>query len=203
MNKRNSKTNKLNAKDLINIGIFTAIYIVTYMIVGILAGVTVIGVLGNTIVTSIFTGVIYMLMAVKVKKWGVFFVAGTVMGLLSLTTGNIYGALFTIAGAFLAELVANRRKYGKLIDLMCAFVITTLMHFIGYYLPMFLSAEKYLQKSAERWNLTPDVIAKYMEYINWPIFGVLILLNIAAAFLGAWIGVRILIKHFRKAGFIK
>lgn len=203
MNTQKNKADRLNARDLINIGIFTAIYLVVYIIVGILVGVTVIGALGNTIATSLVTGVIYMLMAVKVRKRGVFFIAGTVMGLLSLTTANLYGAIFTIVGALIAEFIANRRRYGKTIDLMCAFVVTTVMHFVGYYLPMFLSAQAYLLKSAERWNLSQEVIAQYMKYINWPTFSVLTVLNIAASFVGAWIGVRILNKHFRKAGLIK
>ena len=203
MNKTTNKADRFNAKDLINIGIFAAIYLVVYTTVGIIVGLTVIGALASNAIASLFTGVIYMLIACKIRKRGAYFITGMAMALLIVTSGNIYGIIGAVIAALVSELIANRNRYRKISDLILAYMAVTTINFISYCLPMYSATQEYMAQAVERWHLNQQAIDAYTKYLNWTTFGVLIVLNIATSFVGAWIGVKILNKHFRKAGLIQ
>jgi energy-coupling factor transport system substrate-specific component len=205
MNRNTRKENRLTAKDLISIGVFVAIYLVTYTIVGVIAGTIGIGIgpIASTAIPSLFTGTIYMLMAVKIRKRGVFFIAGMAMALLMLASGNVFGIVGSVIAAVVSECIASRNHYGKISDLIMAFVATNVIAFGGYCLPLYSAAQEYMSKAAERFNLSQEMIDAYTKYLNWCSFGIFIAVNIVTALIGALIGVKILNKHFRKAGLIK
>ncbi|MDR1615565.1 MAG: MptD family putative ECF transporter S component [Syntrophomonadaceae bacterium] len=203
MNTNTRKENRLTAKDLINIGVFVAIYLVTYIIVATIAGLTAIGVLVCTSIASLFTGTIYMLMAVKIRKRGVFFIAGMSTALLTLTSGNVFGIVGSVIAAVVSECIASRNHYGKISDLIMAFVTTNVISFVSFMLPMYGATQEYMSKAAERFNLSQETIGAYIKYLNWYTFGIAVVISIVTAFIGALIGLKILNKHFRKAGLIK
>jgi energy-coupling factor transport system substrate-specific component len=205
MNRNKRNENRLTAKDLINIGVFVAIYLVTYIIVGVIAGAIGIGIgaIASTAVPSLFTGTIYMLMAVKIRKHGVFFIAGMAMALLMLTSGNVFGIAGAVVAAFVSECIASRNNYGKTSDIVLAFVTTNVITFSSYCLPMYGATQEYMSKAAARWNLSQKMIEVYTKYLSWYTFGILVVINIVTALIGAFIGIKILNKHFRKAGLIK
>ena len=66
------KTNKLNSKDLINIGIYTAMYLVVFFVVGMMNAVPILYPISLFFV-PIVTGIPFMLFATKVKKSGMVF----------------------------------------------------------------------------------------------------------------------------------
>lgn len=194
---------KLNSKDLISIGVFGAILLVVYFIVGMAAGLTVIGTVFNVPITSFFTAVIYLLLAVKVRKRGVFLILGTINALPGLMAANVIGVIASIAAAFIADLVANSHHYGRKIDLILAFVTWATLHFIGYCAPMYLSSVDYLTSRQEILHLTDEALQSYLSYFTWPFFIAVALLTVVTSFLGAWLGTLILKKHFKKAGLIR
>ncbi|MDR0371236.1 MAG: MptD family putative ECF transporter S component [Prevotellaceae bacterium] len=203
MNSNTGKEHRLTAKDLINIGIFVSIYLVTYAIVSIIVGLTAIGVLVCTSIASLFTGTIYMLMAVKVRKRGVFFIAGMATALLTLSSGNIFGIVGAVIAAIVSECIANRNHYGNISDLVLAFVATNVISFVSYMLPMYGATQDYIATVMVRWNLSQEIIDTYVKYLNWRTFGITVVVSIVTALIGAVIGIKILNKHFRKAGLIK
>ena len=68
--------NKLNGRDFITIGIFNAIGIVIYMAVAFAMATTVIGGFISSGVSFMIAATVYILMAVKLKKKGVFTISG-------------------------------------------------------------------------------------------------------------------------------
>jgi energy-coupling factor transport system substrate-specific component len=104
------------------------------------------------------------------------------MALLMLASGNVFG----IVGSVIAAVVA-----------------TNVIAFGGYCLPLYSAAQEYMSKAAERFNLSQEMIDAYTKHLNWYTFGIFIAVNIVTALVGALIGVKILNKHFRKAGLIK
>jgi energy-coupling factor transport system substrate-specific component len=203
MNRKTEKENRLAAKDLINIGVFVAIYLVTYIIVSMIAGLTAIGALVCTSIASLFTGTIYMLMAVKIRKRGVFFIAGMSTALLTLSSGNIFGIVGAVVAAIVSECIANRSHYSNISDLILAFVATNVISFVSYMLPMYIATQEYISTAADRWNLSYEMMDVYAKQLNWYTFGITVVVSIVTALIGAFIGVKILNKHFRKAGLIK
>ena len=53
------RTEKLSARDFITIGIFAAINLVIFFVIGAAAGLTLIGTLANIPITSFFTSIAY------------------------------------------------------------------------------------------------------------------------------------------------
>ena len=69
-----TKTNKLNARDFIFIGIFAAVALLIFFITGALAALTLFGTIANIPITLFFVSIAFMLAVSKVRKTGVFFI---------------------------------------------------------------------------------------------------------------------------------
>ncbi|MDU7165574.1 MptD family putative ECF transporter S component, partial [Finegoldia magna] len=71
--------NRLTAKDLINVGIYTAIYLVIFFVTGMLGAVPI---LYPTIfiLIPILTGIPFMLFLTKVEKFGMVSLMGIILG---------------------------------------------------------------------------------------------------------------------------
>lgn len=193
---------KLTTLDRVNIGVFGAIAVTTQMIVGFAAGTTLVGVILSVPIISLFLGTIYMLLAVKVKKTGVFLALGIINALPGLMVANVIGVILCIAGSFIAEYIASRRDYSKKCDLIAAYVSERTTHFAGFCLPIYLSAVSFLYERKDMFHLTEETIQEFVSYLTWPGFIGIIVLNIVTSLIGAWVGLRVLTKHFEKAGLV-
>lgn len=193
----------LTSRDLITLGIFNALAIGVYLVVATLTGITVIGLLINSALVALVVGVVYILMAMKVRKKGVFFISGALMGLIGLTAGHIYHALGSVIGGILAEYCAGRNAYRKWWDIACAYVVMRLFDFIGIYLPGFILGKSFLMERGAKFGMSAEIVGEFLKYLTVPTFLILTGLNIMGAFFGAWIGRNILEKHFKKAGLIE
>ena len=78
--------NKLNGHDLMNVGIFGAIYFVILFVVAML-GIIPIFLPLLSVFVPIIGGIPFMLFLTKVKKPGMIFIMAIIMGLLMLLTG--------------------------------------------------------------------------------------------------------------------
>ena len=88
--------NKLQAKDLINVGIFTAIYFVVYFVVMMIAYIPILT-LTLGFLCPIFCGIPTMLYFTKVKKFGMITLMGTILGLIMMVMGSgffVLGAIY-------------------------------------------------------------------------------------------------------------
>ena len=105
------KTDKLNARDFITIGVLAAINLVIFFVTGGIAGMTLIGTVANIPITSFFTSIAYMLLVSKVRKKGAFMIMGIISALPGLMAANVIGVIATIVGWIIAELVASINQY--------------------------------------------------------------------------------------------
>lgn len=195
------KDKKLNARDLITIGIFNAIGIVIYMLLTSILCITVFGSLIATAAVFIVNGVVYMLIAIKIQKRGVFLISGILFALMSLASGHVYHLIALIAGAVISELVAG--KYNSLKRISAAYVTFTLSDFIGVYLPIFAFGASYLLQRASRFGIRAEAMKASLHYFTGTTFILLLILNIVCAVIGAWIGLKIIDKHFKKSNLIE
>ena len=92
-----TKSNKLNGKDLMNVGIYTAIYAVLICAVAMLGYIPVFMPL-LTVIGPIVGGIPFMLFLTKVKKPGMIFIMTMIMGIVMILTGMGYYSL--IVGVF-------------------------------------------------------------------------------------------------------
>ena len=99
---------KLKGKDLINIGIFTAIYFVVIMALAML-GFIPIFMPTYSVLMPLCGGIPFMLFLTKVKKFGMVYIMTILMGILMWLTGMSYYALIIgLVTGLICELILKR-----------------------------------------------------------------------------------------------
>ena len=195
-------TKKLQVKDLVNIGIFSALYMVVSMIVMIPAGFSPLLWLLWPAMAGLVCGVFFTLLMVKAAKPGTALLLCVITGILYFATGECTWVVVVtcLIGGLLAE--GMRRVFGcqsfKGIALAGGFAAVGL---IGSPLPMWLFQEAYME-SIVKMGMAEDYVASLQAMVSvWTL-----LLMIAAAFaggvLGTLVGRKMMKKHFEKAGIV-
>ena len=88
-----NKDNALNGKDFINIGIFTAIYMVIVIAIACTVGLVPIGFILLPIIIPIIGGIPMMMYFAKVKKFGMILIFEVLFGIVMILTGMGYDLL--------------------------------------------------------------------------------------------------------------
>ena len=102
---------KIKGKDLINIGIFAAIYFVVIMALAML-GFIPIFMPSYSILMPLLGGIPFMLFLTKVKKFGMVWIMTIIMGLLMWLTGmSYYAFVIGIFSGLIAELILKKGEY--------------------------------------------------------------------------------------------
>ena len=70
--------------------------------------------------------------------------------------------------------------------------------FIGDFLPLWFTKESYLEYAAQM--MDPGSMATMEGLLTWPVFGVIVLSILVGSILGALLGMKLMRKHFVKAG---
>lgn len=190
--------NKLKAKDLINVGIFTAIYFVLVFAVAMLGLIPIFMPL-LCVIVPIIGGVPFMLFLTKVKKFGMILIMSILMGILMLLTGMGYYAIITGAvSGLIAELVFRSGGYKS----ASKAVLTSGLFSIwiwGNYIPLFTNIEGYFATRQSFGQEYIDTLTGLMPAWMCPVL-------LAAAFvsgiIGGLFGRAMLKKHFTKAGIV-
>ncbi len=193
---RMNNTNKLNGKDLINIGIYGAIYFVILFAVAMLGMIPIFLPLLSVFV-PILGGIPFMLFLTKVRKPGMVLITAMIMGVMMLLTGMGPWPLLTCAIAgILAELCLKSGNYRSGSKAVTAYALFSLWIF-GNYLPLFTDYEGYFAQRADYGQAYIDAVQRLMPLWMAP---VLLVSCFVCGMLGGMLGRRLLKKHFEKAG---
>lgn len=198
-----TKTNKLNARDFIFIGIFAAVALLIFFITGALAALTLFGTIANIPITLFFVSIAFMLAASKVRKTGVFFIMGIIIVLPGFMAANGIGVGLSIIGWFIAETLASTMKYKDKKTIILSYVLGSTLQTALFTLPMYLSHGEYFVQRKEILHLTDEALQQYLHVVgSWQMYGSMIALTVITSFAGAWLSMQILKKHFEKAGMV-
>ncbi|MGL9971910.1 MptD family putative ECF transporter S component [Enterococcus sp. DIV1420a] len=188
---------KLNVKDLINIGIFTALYIVLFFTAGMTGYIPFMMILLPCLI-GLVGGIPLMLLLTKVPKFGVLTVTGVLVSLLMFMTGHPWTILVIgIPVTFLADLIAKIGSYRKWSFLLAAYILFSMWSF-GAMFPLFFMKDTYL-KSLES-GYGSEYANKLGNLITTTMLPIILILAIVGAIIGAYIGRHVLKKHFKRAG---
>lgn len=197
----NDRKKRLNARDLITLGIFNAIAIVCYAVVVALVCTTVMGLFFSTAAAFLVLGTVYMVTVAKVRKRGTYFVCGLIMSVVGLIGGRIFTTVGCIAGGVIAELlVGDYTKVKRIILAYCSYAVAVAL---GIYLPAFMMGAEYIAKMGAKRGMTLETAQSYMGLYTPSMLAIVIAANIVGALAGALIGRKVLKKHFIKAGLVK
>ena len=124
-----STDKKLKGKDLITIGIFSAIYFVINFAFMLLGGIHPVLWMLMPGFIAVFAGIPFMLMVAKVQKLGAVFLMGLITALIYFVTGQFtLVILISMASTcILAEVVRAVTKYNSFKGNSIAYVIFSLM----------------------------------------------------------------------------
>lgn len=189
-------------RDLVCIGVFGALSLLIFFLVGGIAGLTVVGTVANIPIVCFFTSIAYLLLAAKVKKPGTFLIMGTVNVLPGLMAANVLGVLGSMAGWAVAEAVATRIGYANRKGLIAAYVVGCTLQSALYTLPIYLSAAQYLSERQEMLQLTDEAMAQFVALFSGPMYAGMVVLTVATSLAGALVSLRVMRKHFEKAGIV-
>ena len=199
---KRSGISTIGPRDLVSIDVFGALSLLILFVVGGIAGLTVVGTVANIPIVCFFTSIAYLLLAAKVKKPGTFLIMGTVNVLPGLMAANVLGVLGSIAGWAVAEVVATRIGYGNRKGLVAAYVTGCSLQSALFTLPIYLSAAQYLSERQEMLRLTDEAIAQFVALFSGPMYAGMVVLTVATSLVGALVSLRVMRKHFEKAGIV-
>lgn len=193
---------KLKTKDLVNIGIFSVIYMVLSILVMVTAIFSPILWLLWPAITGIICNFIYMLLVSKVPKPGTAFLLITITGIIYFVTGECTWVIVAscVVSGILAEFVRKIMGYKNTkSEIISSGIIC--IGLIGSPLPMWLFQESYM-KSIIEMGMDPEYVGKLQTLISIPTLIGVVVAAFVGGVVGAYIGKAIFKKRFEKAGII-
>lgn len=162
--KKEVNAKKLNGKDLINAGIFSAIYVVIIMFVACTVGMIPMGVLLLSFIIPFLGGIPMMLYFTKIKKAGMIMILQVVIGLAMIVTGMGYDLLiWGIAAGIVAEIIMKVAQYEKSMACVFAYAVASIC-IAGNYVHWLSASEEWLaSKAAGYGEVYMNTIAGYFE----------------------------------------
>lgn len=192
--------NKMQAKDLINIGLFTVLYFVLGCCVAIPIGFVPVFLPVLGALWTLITGIPFMLFAVRTKKFGMVTIMAVLSGLLMGLTGmGFWGILTGAVFGLLGDFIMKSGSYQSAKKTILGYGVFSLW-MIGTYIPMYFMVEQ------SRADFAKSFGAEYADKVMsvmpmWSIVAVIAGIFLCAL-LGGFIGKAILKKHFIKAGIV-
>ncbi|CVH75785.1 hypothetical protein BN3662_01171 [Clostridiales bacterium CHKCI006] len=188
---------KLNGKDLITTGIYTALYIVALFVASV-ANVTPFTFMFYPAVASLLGAVFFIMLATKIQKVGAIIIWGIIVGLLYMVLGMGMTLPFAIVGAIIAQIIITKTGYTNFKMTTLAYIIVSVF-FIGGYAQLFVTTESYLAESVNR-GLSQEFVDGLASYATVPFLIIMIVVSAVFALLGCLLAKKILKKHLVKAG---
>lgn len=193
---------KLTGRDLITIGIFSAIYFVLNFAAMITGFVPVLWLLLPG-VAGILTGIPFMLMESKVRKPGAILIMGAITALLYFVTGQFTVLLlitFAVA-SILSEVYRAITKYdNNFIHMTISFIIFC-YGMLGSPMAIWVYKDSFLAQIQQN-GMSAEYVQSLSGLISTPMFIGLCVSPIIGGLVGAMIAKGLFRKHFRKAGIV-
>lgn len=193
---------KLKGKDLITIGIFSAIYFVINFIFMVSGGIHPLlwVLMPGTI--ALFAGIPYMIMSAKVQKLGAVFLMGLITGLIYFITGQFTVVILIsmVVSCALAELTRYLTKYNSFSGNSISYIFFSL-GMVGSPLPIWLFREQFLTQITEQ-GMPTDYVATLEALSSNTMLIILFIAPIIGSVIGAFIAKGLFKKHFEKAGIV-
>ena len=193
--------NKLQAKDFITIGIFTALLFVVEFACGILGFIHPYIVASYVVMIPIVGSIPMMLFYTKIEKFGMLSIMSVLLAIIMFVTGMGYlGAPLIIAAGVIADLIAKSGGSKSFKKTVISYGIFCLWICANYF-PVVVSADSY-RKNLIDGGYSAEYCDNLFRAINSKTIAVLLVLCFVFGCVGALIGKAIVKKHFEKAGIV-
>lgn len=188
---------RLQAKDLINVGIFTVIYLVLAFAAMMLGYIPIFVVL-ITIICPIIGGIPFMLYVTRIRKFGMVTLTGVICGLLMMVMGSgVFVFITGIVFGLLGDLIMKSGKYKSFKCSVLGYSVFSLW-IMGFVSRMYLTRDAYFSNLAAGYG--QEYVETLMGYTPVWMYPVMFALTFIGGLIGAFLGTAVLKKHFAKAG---
>lgn len=188
---------KLKGKDLINIGIYAAIYCVIMTAVAMLGFIPIMMPM-LCVLMPLIGGIPTMLFMTKVNKFGMITIYSIIVGLFLWITGMGYWPFFFgIVFGIIADFIAKSGDYKSSKKTVISYAVFCIVIF-GNFVPLLINAEEYFKT---RQSFGQEYINSLTNIMgNGWLTPVLAIASFVFGIVGGLIGKALLKKHFVKAG---
>ncbi|MCT4543193.1 MAG: MptD family putative ECF transporter S component [Vallitalea sp.] len=198
----NTKSQKLKAKDLISIGIFSGIYFIIALASNVLGGLHAIVWFLSPCIAALLCGIPFMILASKVKKPFTVMIMGIVVGLLFLITGqfHILVPITFFVTSCIVEIIRYVTKYTSFKGNAVGFSIFALS-MVASPLPLWIDSESFISRIKE-FGMPQSYIDTVTSLTSTSMLITMILLTLISGLIGSLITKSMFKKHFKKAGVV-
>ena len=193
---------KLKAKDLITAGIFTALFIIVLFVFAmLLSGIPVVS-LFTSCADALLGGVIFLFLAMKVRKFGAVSIMSFLIGAFMFLAGHFWPCL--VSGAvfgLIADFLCTRGGYVKFGWNTLGYTVFCLALTLKAYTPMLFFADEFIATRTQM-GMSSEYIQNFLELTRGPLMAAAFAASAVCAVLGALLARLLLEKHFKKAGVI-
>lgn len=190
---------KMNVKDLINVGIFAAIYFVLFFMSAMTGFVPIFAVAFPGIL-ALISGIPITLYIIKVRKFGMMTLLGLVMGLLVFLIGQGWMAVITgLICGLVADMILKTEGAPEWKNVLMAYSVFSLW-VIGSMLPMWIMKDAFFASVST--GQGAEYANAVMGYITGGTLVGIVVLTMVCAVIGAYVGRKMLKKHFQRAGIV-
>ena len=188
------KRRGMGGKDVITVGIFSAIYFVINFAFMLLGGLHPLLWILMPGFIALFTGIPYLMMCAKVQKVGSVLLMGLITGLIYYVTGQFTLVILVtfVLACGLAELTRGLTHYRSMAGSL---------GMVGSPLPIWLMREDFLRQITEQ-GMPADYINTLASLSSNGMLVVLFLAPIVGAIIGGFLARAMFRKHFEKAGLV-
>lgn len=196
------KRRGMGGKDVITVGIFSAIYFVINFAFMLLGGIHPLLWILMPGFIALFTGIPYLMMCTKVQKVGSVLLMGLITGLIYYVTGQFTVVILVsfVLACGLAELTRGLTHYRSMAGNLVSFVLFS-VGMVGSPLPIWLMREGFLRQITEQ-GMPADYVNTLAALSSAGMLVVLFLAPIVGAIIGGFIARAMFRKHFEKAGLV-
>jgi len=193
------KSNKIKGKDLITVGIYTALYIAVIFLVGMFNAIPILYPV-IMFLCPLIAGIPMMLYYTKIDKFGMLTISGIIYAAFFYISGYTWiCVVIIIPSLFLADVILKIGGYKRFIAIMISYMVMSLSIISGP-ANLWFAGEGYWDNIRDSMgDQYADQLAKYMPTWMLPVaIGVIFV----GAILGAFLGKKMMNKHFKKAGIV-
>jgi len=189
----------LTMKDLITVGIFSALFFIFMMIGSAFFA-------PNPVLTflmpagaALLTGPIYLLMLAKVPKFGPILILGILIAIITFVTGMYWlWSLACIVLALLGEFIASIGKYKNNTINMMSYIVFSL-HPMGSYIMLWFNQQAYKEYLVGQGTEQAYMDTMLTTAQNW-MLPAMIIGTMLCALISGFLGKKLLKKQFEKSG---
>lgn len=190
---------RLDVQDLVNIGIFTAIYFVIFFISASFGMIPVMAVF-FPVISAILAGIPMILFFTRAGKFGAVTILCIIAGLINFAMGfGIQSLIGAVICGVLADLIMKAGGYKSWVHILLGYVVFSEWT-VFTMLPMWMMKDQYFETARASQG---DAFADATSALITNVMLVVVIVAVAAgAVVGAYVGKKVLKKHFKKAGIV-